>query len=457
MSKLYVPDGAWLVCSKGMKKQQIAVTSHNKVFIAGNHLKATIEDRPGGNFVCGRMAIAGAIIGAVVGVVFVVGTVATGGALAIGAGATMAACAAGGAAAGGLASLTPSICGMLLHKWQPYDTNVLTANIPPLLENSQIPCRLGGTVIILYSKKAADEMTDVIIGDTAVGVIGTIAFAYIMGPAMSAIAKAGATAFATYQEFGGTALTNYLLGVGTTGTVAYISNELVNKGKNYGYSKIPIPGTDRYYGDYVNGFDTDVVKLQEAGLQKNPSNQSKSMDNLGNDIGSATDIGSKTVGDRTSQVVKHDSSIFARLDDIEENGPTITNQSGKIDGAIVGKTQTKTNHIEVTNQDYGGRYQEGNRHTITSNSQYDPIKRDLKTAETLGKNAVNNYINDQKGWTKFNKEGPQGGGLYFGLLQDLAKAISNFLLEGQAKDVLEAMKKEEAEARAKINVIAGKD
>jgi len=100
--------------------------------------------------------------------------------------------------------------------------------------------------------------------------------------------------------------------------------------------------------------------------------------------------------------------------------------------------------------------QEGNRHTITCNSQYDPIKPDLKTAETIAKNAINNYINDQKGWTKVNKEGPQDGGLYFELLQDGTKAISNFLLEGQAEDVIEAMKKKEAEARAKINVIDSK-
>jgi len=31
------------------------------------------------------------------------------------------------------------------------------------------------------------------------------------------------------------------------------------------------------------------------------------------------------------------------------------------------------------------------------------------------------------------------------------------LLEGQAKDVLKSMKKEEAEVRAKINVISGED
>ncbi len=83
----------------------------------------------------------------------------------------------------------------------------------------------------------------------------------------------------------------------------------------------------------------------------------------------------------------------------------------------------------------------------------------MKTSENLQniRQSASNFIQDQKTMPKLNKEGPQGGGLYFGLLQDLAKAISNFLLEGQAKDVLEALQKDEAEARAKINVIAGND
>ncbi|WP_295843099.1 hypothetical protein [uncultured Apibacter sp.] len=71
--------------------------------------------------------------------------------------------------------------------------------------------------------------------------------------------------------------------------------------------------------------------------------------------------------------------------------------------------------------------------------------------------ALLNFGKDQISRPSLDKDGTKGGNLYFGLLQDLAKAISNFLLEGQAKDVLEAMKKEEAEARAKINVIAGND
>ncbi|WP_128331952.1 hypothetical protein [Apibacter sp. HY039] len=89
-----------------------------------------------------------------------------------------------------------------------------------------------------------------------------------------------------------------------------------------------------------------MVKLQEAGLQQNPSDQSKSMDDLGNDIGSATDIGNKTVGDRTSQFVTQELSSFVRLDDIEEHGSVSTRQSRRINGTIVGINQMGISHIE---------------------------------------------------------------------------------------------------------------
>ena len=47
----------------------------------------------------------------------------------------------------------------------------------------------------------------------------------------------------------------------------------------------------------------------------------------------------------------------------------------------------------------------------------------------------------KKGGQKLTKKDHQDDGLYFELLQDGTKAISNFLLEGQAEDVIEAMKK----------------
>ncbi len=378
------------------------------------------------------------------------------GALAIGAGATIAAFAAGGAAVGGLAALVPSICGMLLKDWTPYDNNVLTAKKHPLLENSQIPCRFGGNVIILYSEKAANEMTDVIIGDTAIGVVGTIAFGYIMGPAMKALGAAAGTAHALYSTFGLSAARNYLIGVGGAGVVAYSGNEIVNKGKELLYDHIPFPGTERSYGDYVKGFDTDVEKLKDVGLQKQPDGQPKSGTDLANDAGAASDMGQKTVGDRTSSYEQQRTTRFVRLDDIVETGSTNTATYGRIPNSIEGRAPIiQPERPVVVNQDYGGRYQEGYWAQTTNNSQYDR----LRTSDALRTSggAIVNFGKDQLSRPGFDKDGTKGGGLYFGLVQDMGKAISNFLLEGQAKDVLEAMQNEEAAARKSITVIAGKD
>lgn len=454
MSKLYVPDGAWLVCSKGMKKQQLKVTSQSQVTIAGGKLKATIDDGPGGNFVCGAMATAGAIIGAVLGVAFVIGTIVTGGALALGAGIAMVAAAAGGAALGGLASLIPSICGMLLTDWTPYDQNVLTCGVPPLLENSEIPCRLGGRVIILYSEKAADEMTDVIIGGTAIGVLGTVAFAYIMAPAMSSLGATGAIGYATFKTFGWIALGNYTSGVIGSAGIAYGLNVGLNKGKDWGYSQIPL-GSDKTYGDYVDGFQTDVAKLKEIGLQ--PKDEEKKIEGFeyANDVGGAIDIGSTTIGDRNSLYTTNESSTSVRLDDIEEHSSTRTLQSGKIDGAIEGKSPIVTRSSVITKQDFGGRYQEVNRQYTIVNSQY-KLLVGSKTKSLVKSSAVSYGIN-QWGMFKVDKNGVNGGGFLFGLLQDGAKVIKSFLLEGQAKDVIEALFNEEFNVRVKMTVISGKD
>ena len=71
--------------------------------------------------------------------------------------------------------------------------------------------------------------------------------------------------------------------------------------------------------------------------------------------------------------------------------------------------------------------------------------------------AILNFDRYQISRPSLDKDGTKRGNLYFGLLKDLAKAISNFLLERQAKNVLELIKEEEAEVRARINVISDKD
>lgn len=457
MSKLYVPDEAWLVCSKGMKKQQIKVTSQSSVTIAGGYLKATIDDRPGGNFMCGKMMLLGATAGIIFGAVFVIGTVATGGALAIGAGATIAAAAAGGAALGGFASIVPSVCGMLLKNWTPYDKDVLTVGKHPLLENSTIPCRLGGNVMILYSEKAATEMIDVVRGNTAIGVLGTIAFGYILGPAMVAIGSTGVTASVLYKTYGASAMGNYLSGVITSGAVAYTLNEMTNLGKEYGYNQIPLPNSERTYGDYVKGIDNDIEKLlKEEGVKLNSYDEIKSYIDIANDVGSALDIGQKTVGNRTSDFEQHRTTRFARLDDIVETGSTSTATYGRTPNSVEGRFSImQSERPVVINQDYGGRYQEGYWAQTTNNTQYTSLK--TSDALKLVNGSTANFAKDQLSRPSFDKDGMKGGGSYYGLIEDATKAIGNYLLEGQAKDVIEALKKEEAEARAKITVIAGKD
>lgn len=456
MSKLYVPDGAWLVCSKGMKKQQIKVTSQNKVVIAGGKLKATIGDKPGGNFICGQMMLAGAIIGAILGALFVAGTILSGGTLAIGAGATMAAAAAGGAAVGGLASLIPSICGMLLGQWIPYDQNVLTQMQPPLLDNSTIPCTLfGGTVMILYSEKAADEFTDLTIGQTTIGVVGTIATAYLMGPAIKALSTSSLSIFNTFKIFGGAAGANYF-GMFSLNTLnAYLLNETLTKTKEGIYRLIPTGNGTTLY-NYTNGFETNPVDIIRNGTIPVSPEEAKDVKGIIKDVGGAMDMSDKGIGNRTSTYYEQTTYETVRLDDIEEGGARQTSSANRIEGAISGnRPQVDDPYKVIIESDEGGRYQVIEENQMTTNQQYNPYRRNDIGATS--QNTFNEFVADQKGRPKFDGDGPQGGGLLMGLIEDASKVISNLILKGQAEDLQKAIQNEEVAARAKITVIAGDD
>ena len=83
MSKLYVPEGVWLVCSEGTSTQQLTVLSQSKVKIDGGHLMATTEDKVKNDFGCKKNALIKSMIGAVamllVAFAIVAVTVGTGG------------------------------------------------------------------------------------------------------------------------------------------------------------------------------------------------------------------------------------------------------------------------------------------------------------------------------------------------------------------------------------------
>ncbi|WP_282631168.1 PAAR-like protein [Empedobacter sedimenti] len=267
MSKLYVPDGAWLVCSDGMKKQQIKVTSQTTVTIAGGYLKATVDDRPGGNFMCAKMVIGGAVIGALVGVALVAGSVVTGGGLAV------AAIAAAGAAAGAGVSMIPSICGMLLKEWTPYDVNVLTVSKHPLLDNSMIPCYLGGSVSILYSEKAADEFTDKVLGETILTVGAIVCIGYVAGGLIAAVGAAGTSLMSTFAEYGFASAAAQATGMASVFGTSLLVNSVYDEikdvtgvenyvtGKAYdlntkGENEAMIEATDKVYGATTDALDS---------------------------------------------------------------------------------------------------------------------------------------------------------------------------------------------------------
>lgn len=158
MTQLYVPDKSWLVCSDGMNMQQLKVTSQTSIKIADGKLAATIHDRTGKNFTCGKMLIAGAIIGAAIATIMVV----TGGLgffAAIGAiiGGTIA-----GAAIGTLISLIPCFCAIftLSYNWVGCHEEVFFEKKQALLENATLLCMLGGKIEIHIFKQIAELRLD---------------------------------------------------------------------------------------------------------------------------------------------------------------------------------------------------------------------------------------------------------------------------------------------------------
>lgn len=141
MSQLYVPEGTWTLCTEGKKIPKIQVSSQSTIKIAGGKLAATEEDRFDGNFICFKMTIAGATLGAVAAIaIAATGGAALGGMLAV----------AAGAGAGALTARIPSICSLLCKPadWTEVHPKVHFEKKKALLKNATLSCLLGGTVTI---------------------------------------------------------------------------------------------------------------------------------------------------------------------------------------------------------------------------------------------------------------------------------------------------------------------
>ena len=276
MSQLYVPDKAWLVCSDGMKKTQLKVSSQNTIKIADGRLAATINDRFDGNFMCAKMVIAGAIIGAIAAAIVVAAIILSGGTVGVGlAMAIGAAGAAGGAAQGALASMMPGICSMLCmgSQWQPVHPKVLLQKQQALIEQSKVNCFLGGNIMIFYSEAAAEEFTDLVMQNTFVKVGGIILGSALACGAVAGVMTAGSVFLANtklvFGTFGKTAGFLYL-GEGAAWLGAgYGASKGVDAAKDWAYEKVqdntPFEMKDYSDGKTIERID-ELTKSNPVGI-----------------------------------------------------------------------------------------------------------------------------------------------------------------------------------------------
>lgn len=162
MSQLYVPDGTWTLCSDGKKPVKILVKSQVTVRICGGKPAAVETDRFDGNFICQKMVMAAALIGALIGAAIAL----TGGAALGGIIAAMAVGSVAGATAGKITSLLPSICSILTcgSQWSLLHDHVRYERKQALLKDATLNCLLGGLITIemkdLYTALAMAMLAD---------------------------------------------------------------------------------------------------------------------------------------------------------------------------------------------------------------------------------------------------------------------------------------------------------
>lgn len=196
MGNVYVPDETWLVCTSGMSKKQIKVHSQSTIKNQNKYL-ATIDDRTGGNFVCSKMVIAGALIGAAVGALIFF----TGGAAALALGSAMAIGATAGAATGLAAAISFPICAMttLMYDWTPVHQNVEFENKKALIGSSRLDCLFGGKIIICYSAEYADSIVNKNRVDTLRDTVVIIGLSYFGGNLAQGIWQGGTALFNAFK------------------------------------------------------------------------------------------------------------------------------------------------------------------------------------------------------------------------------------------------------------------
>ncbi|GGE50482.1 uncharacterized protein DUF4280 [Pedobacter psychrotolerans] len=442
MAQRYVPNEVFLVCTDGMKKSQMLVKSQSTIKIANGKLAATINDRFSGNFFCAKMVIAGAIIGAIIAAVVIAATILSGGAVGVGlAMAIGAGAAAGGAVAGAGAALTPSICSLLTSgsDWMPVHPKVKLENQKALIEQSKIPCLLGGNVMIFYSEAAADEFTDLKVASTLTHVGGIILGSALLSAGVATVFTAGSSFFANIKMINGT--------FGMKGAFIYAGEGAAWLLSGYGASQ----GFDWVKGEVYQGVqDNSSYPMADYADGKTLENADKltQSDEPFFDVPNAageTDY----VADASDILIKdHDPNISNYYDlEYERRTGIHTNPDGSVieeteldrstnrnPNSIQERNPTRTSTSNVQHQgDASGSYYNTERYDLEEGSQLD--RTNLSQARSKGLTSLKNALPSP---------------LELGI--EAYNILTNMLLTIPIKD-FEASLEGEAAARNSINVI----
>lgn len=355
MSQLLVPDEVYLLCTKGLTKQQLRVISQQSVTMEGGKLVATVKDRMAANCNCACMAIAGAIAGALILGVIAAATIATGG-LAVGG------ISAVGAVGGGLlGALIPCICGMLTSDWEPCHPMVEIENKRIIFDNSVMTCKLGGKIMIFYSKIASDKALRLNRLDTAcdVGIIAVSAFGYGFLGMYKGIVALGSGLLEGFTNFGAKVGLKCLGKAGAYIAAGYAGGKVIDLGINQGKGVI---GWNNFVNENtVNSNISDIKDINQKDMVSLPDLPN---DNYNNRIS----------GYETTHANSYESYRFVDGSSEEVLGKTNTITDIQ-NGAVLSKNSTTTidYDAEVRMSDRSGYIEGGTRTETTTGLQYNPL------------------------------------------------------------------------------------
>jgi hypothetical protein len=447
MGSLYVPDKAYLVCTDGMRMQQIIVSSQHSIKITGGRLGATIDDRTGGNFICAKMVVAGAVAGAILAIV-VVATAP----VSLGIGAAMAIGAAAGAATGGLLASMPCTCALLTmpHDWVPVHPRVKFESKKALIDKSIVPCILGGKVLIHYSKEAAEAAVDLKRKETAYKVAFIIAASYLAGPAVEGGLAAGST------------FMSILNGIGWRAAASYAGSLSMGIATNFGIDRAKDEVKDGIYTytgikQYTEAPNTNIDAIQEQqSLREEKKEEDGGLFDPYDDskrLGESAAASHKQIGDR---VGNYETIDYESRTVYTSNGSSIEEyQSDRVTNSAPGAIQGHTPTVNtVSGQTTSSSSSESLLRNETYRQETGREYRPLTASESsdVRRNIRSSWTSDYFSKPKIEKHGIGGGGLIMDLVQDLYKGVTNTLLRGEIKDYVEALKTAEQVARAGVNV-----